>query len=222
MFGLIEAIYGVVTMSSSEESIDDIPLSSRMKINEIKRKRTPTSSHGSAMKEWTDDEIIPSLSQKRTKFKHVKLDSEPKNLPSHQEGASSPKDAPSPLSESEFQKRASESNRYSVSPQHYNPPFKHWTPLKEELDFDWEGLENELSEQEKNVWRKKRDKLSCVGLDSTVIDVEIDWCMRYYDMEGIWACPLRKMRPHIFNIENLIIPRMVLSPKLLSLGVGAP
>ena len=34
--------------------------------------------------------------------------------------------------------------------------------------------------------------------------------------------PLRTMRPHIFNIGNQRILRMVLTLKLISLGVGAP
>lgn len=47
--------------------------------------------------------------------------------------------------------------------------------------------------------------------------------MRYYDLEGIWARPLSMMRPHLFNYGIFFkIPRMVTSPKLVSLGVGAP
>lgn len=42
-------------------------------------------------------------------------------------------------------------------------------------------------------------------------------------MGGMWAHPLCMMHPHFFNYEkNFRIPRMVTSPKLVSLGVGAP
>lgn len=47
--------------------------------------------------------------------------------------------------------------------------------------------------------------------------------MKYYDMEGTWACPLDYMRPHRFDYGfNFKIPRSLLTPKLLALGVGTP
>ena len=201
-----------IMSSSSESSVDNIPLSARM--TGKKRVRDEPDSHISLMRDWSDDEVIP------TKLKELTI--------SDSEGASSNKDtssskgASSPLNESEFDRRVPESREFSISPQKSDIPFKHWEPTNEELDFDWKELENQLSDHEKNVWRRKEKKLACVGTVSTVSDFEIDWSMKYYDMEGIWARPLSKMRPHIFNNENLKIPRMVLTPKLLSLGVGAP
>lgn len=78
-----------------------------------------------------------------------------------------------------------------------------------------------LSNSEKECFEKKKNKLARVGLTSTATNAEIRWSMKYYDMEGIWARALRQMRPHVFNFDNLRIPQMVLSPKLLFLGVGA-
>lgn len=47
--------------------------------------------------------------------------------------------------------------------------------------------------------------------------------MKYYDMEGTWACPPEHMRPHRFDYgDDFKITRTVLTPKLLALGVGAP
>lgn len=47
--------------------------------------------------------------------------------------------------------------------------------------------------------------------------------MAYYDMEGIWPRPISMTRPHIFSYGKIFkISRMITSPKLVSLGVGAP
>ena len=200
--------------SSSESSIDNIPLSARM--TGKKRTRDEPDSYVSLMRDWSDDEIMP------TKSGLAASDLPNQSSSSSSKGASSSVGASSPLSESEFSKRAPESSEFPISPQRSDIPFKHWEPTNEELDFDWQELDNQLSEQEKNTWRRKEKKLACVGTVSTVSDAEIDWSMKYYNMEGIWARPLSKMRPHIFNNKNLKIPRMVLTPKLLSLGVGAP
>lgn len=52
---------------------------------------------------------------------------------------------------------------------------------------------------------------------------EVKWSMKYYGQEGLWAIPRSHHRPHVFNYGgNFRIPRMVLSPKLVALGVGAP
>lgn len=47
--------------------------------------------------------------------------------------------------------------------------------------------------------------------------------MKYYCVEGFYGRPLSFMRCHIFNYgKNFKIPMMVLSPKLVALGIGAP
>lgn len=47
--------------------------------------------------------------------------------------------------------------------------------------------------------------------------------MKYYHIEGIMACPPDYMRPRKFRYgPDFKIPRTVLTPKLLALGVGAP
>lgn len=103
------------------------------------------------------------------------------------------------MSESEFNRRVPESSEFPVSPQKFDILFEHWEPTNEELDFDYQELEDQLSDREKNDWRKKKHKLAPVGITSTNSDLEIGWSMRYYDMEGIWARPLSKMRPHIIT-----------------------
>lgn len=103
------------------------------------------------MRDSTDDEVIPTEKQPNPKV----VVSESENSYADQEGASSPQGAPSPISESEFQNRISEPARFSISPQHSDPPFENWTPTNEEVNYDWKELKDKLSEQEKNVWRKK-------------------------------------------------------------------
>lgn len=46
--------------------------------------------------------------------------------------------------------------------------------------------------------------------------------MDYYEQEGTAVVPLEEMRPHRFDIGNHRIPRTVLTPRHVSLGVGAP
>lgn len=79
-----------------------------------------------------------------------------------------------------------------------------------------------FQKQRKMFERTKEGNIACVSLNSTTIYLEIGWSMKYYDKKGIWAHPLHKMRPYLFNVENLKIPKLVLRPKLLSLGVGTP
>ena len=64
--------------------------------------------------------------------------------------------------------------------------------------------------------------MSCVDLSSTISYDELDWVMDYYEQEGTAVVPLAKMKPHRFDIRNHRIPRMVLTPRHVSLGVGAP
>ena len=46
--------------------------------------------------------------------------------------------------------------------------------------------------------------------------------MDYYEQKGTAVVPLEEMRAHRFDIGNCRIPRIVLTPRHVSLGVGAP
>ena len=200
--------------------MDHVPISSRMEKKGVKRQRTPILHSRAAIEDWTDDEIIPFTSQKPQGMAISDMDTSNTQGALSSQGASPSGDA-SPHSVSEFERRIPDPETYPVSPQKSDPPLEHWEPSDVEIDCDWARL-GTLTEAEKNARRKREGKLACVALDSTATDWEIQWHMKYYDMEGIWARPLRTMRPHIFNIGNQRIPRMVLTAKLISLGVGAP
>ncbi|KAL8096381.1 hypothetical protein AgCh_037369 [Apium graveolens] len=203
-----------IMSDSSSDSMDHVPISSRMKKKGIKRQRTPILHARAAIEDWTDHEIILTTSQQPQGMVIPDEDA------SNSQGAAPSQDA-YPLSVSEFERRVPDPETYLVSPQKSDSPLEHWEPSDVEVDCNWTRL-GALSKAEKNAKRKKEGKLASVALDSTATDWEIQWHMKYYDMEGIWARPLRTMRPHIFNIGNQRIPRMVLTPKLISLGVGAP
>ena len=101
-------------------------------------------------------------------------------------------------------------------------PYAHPQISDYELDFDWDE-DKEVRETVKAKARKKAGKLACVGLSSTASNAEIKWCLKYYDKGCIWARPHPWMRPHIFDYNpRLRIPRMVLTPKLVKLGIGPP
>lgn len=70
------------------------------------------------------------------------------------------------------------------SPNHYAHPLI----SKYELDFDWDE-DQENPEAVKAKARKKAGKHACVGLSSTASDDEIKWCLKYYNMGGLWARP---------------------------------
>lgn len=56
---------------------------------------------------------------------------------------------------------------------------------------------------------------------STASDLEIEWCMTYYGMKGVWVRPPSMIRPNIFNYgRKFQIPRKVLTTKLVALGIG--
>lgn len=58
---------------------------------------------------------------------------------------------------------------------------------------------------------------------STATNTQIEWCMKYYDQEGLWARPHTRMCCHIFNLgPPFRVPRMVTSPKLIALALGTP
>lgn len=60
--------------SPNETLIDYIPISEKMKKKELKRNKTPSSSHISAIKDWTDYDITFSSPNKRPKYKNVSPD----------------------------------------------------------------------------------------------------------------------------------------------------
>lgn len=106
-----------------------------------------------------------------------------------------------------------------ASPEPYNhPPIKEW-----EKNVDWGKYEDvNLSQKMIEEIKKNEGKMSCVDLSSTISYDELDWVMDYYEQEGTAVVPLAKMKPHRFDIRNHRIPRMVLTPRHVSLGVGAP
>ena len=108
------------------------------------------------------------------------------------------------------------------SPQASPNPYVHPPISDRELDFDWDE-DQEIPEAVKAKRRKRAGKLACVGLSSTASNAEIKWCLKYYNLGCLWARPHPEMRPHIFDYNpRLRIPRMVLTPKLVRLGIGFP
>ena len=103
----------------------------------------------------------------------------------------------------------------ATSPQ----PYAH--PLIRLCDKDVDYPDG-MSEDDKVNHRRALGKLACVSLSSTATDEEINWVMLFYYQEFLWARPREAMRPHIFNIRNFTTPRIVLTPLLIKLGVGAP
>ena len=110
-------------------------------------------------------------------------------------------------------------NSQDASPAPSPEPYTH--PLIRLCDKDVDYPEG-MSEDDKVNHRRALGKLACVSLSSTATDEEIEWVMLFYYQEGLWARPRSSMRPHIFNIGNFTTPRIVLTPLLVKLGVGAP
>ena len=98
-------------------------------------------------------------------------------------------------------------------------PYVHPTVLLHEQDIDYP---EEMSEEDRIKERRRLGKLACVNLSSTATDEEIGWVMEFYYQEGLWARPRPEMRSHIFNFGEFKTPRIVLTPLLVKLGVGAP
>lgn len=108
------------------------------------------------------------------------------------------------MAESSFEGTTSQSI-IVISPLPSHVCFQHWEPKFHDMDM-----------------RRPQRWLACVGLVSTVFMEDINWVMMYYDQEGIFMKPLGEMRPHLFNYKNTFrISRIVLTPKLVALGVGA-
>lgn len=104
-----------------------------------------------------------------------------------------------------------------------NTPYKHSPIPSEAYDVEFGEHEVVMTENEKKILRKRGKKMACASMSSNISDEEVEWAMKYYDMEGTWACPPEHIRPHRFDYgDGFKIPRSVLTPKLLALGVGAP
>ena len=80
----------------------------------------------------------------------------------------------------------------------------------------------ELSSKMVEEIKKNKGKLSCVDQPSSLSWEELEWTMAYYEQKGTAVVPLEEMRAHRFDIGNYRIPRLVLTPRHVSLGVGAP
>ena len=70
--------------------------------------------------------------------------------------------------------------------------------------------------------RREYKIISCASLSSDISREEIMWLVEYYDVKARWMKPTEEMRIHRFNIEGLLIPRMVVTNRLLELGFGNP
>lgn len=106
------------------------------------------------------------------------------------------------------------------SPQPSPSPYFHPPISDRELDFYWDE-DQEIPEAVKAKRCKRAGKLACVGLFSTASNAEIKWCLKYYSLGCLWARPHPEMCPHFFDYNpRLRIPRMVLTPKLVKLGIG--
>lgn len=102
------------------------------------------------------------------------------------------------------------------SPEHnpYKPPV-----YAHELD---PNFDEDFEEDEIVIVRRNRGIISCVGLSSCISSEEIMCLIEYYNLEGRWLRPRSFMRMHVFNLEGLPVPRMVLSKILVELGCGSP
>lgn len=68
--------------------------------------------------------------------------------------------------------------------------------------------------------RKEAGKLSCVGQHSTAKNSEIRKAMKCYGQQGKYVKPPPHLRPYRFDIDNLRVPRAVLTVMHIPYGVG--
>lgn len=126
--------------------------------------------------------------------------------------------------------KPNEEDNHNLQPENRNrstlssdTPYKQSPLPPEAYDVNFGQYEDLMTDSEKKVLRKRNKKMICVGMSSTASPTEVEWAMKYYDMEGTWACPPNHMRPHRFDYgPDFKIPRSVLTLKHLALGVGAP
>ena len=113
--------------------------------------------------------------------------------------------------------------RVHPSPPPSPEPYSHPKVEEWEEDVDWTEYEDmELSFKMVEEIKKNKGKLSCVDQPSSLSWEELEWTMAYYEQKGTAVVPLEEMRAHRFDIGNYRIPRLVLTPRHVSLGVGAP
>ncbi|KAK1352367.1 hypothetical protein POM88_053306 [Heracleum sosnowskyi] len=95
-------------------------------------------------------------------------------------------------------------------------------PLKpQDVDIDW-SQHGPLSKREMDVARKNAGTFACVNMSSTIPERDIKKIMHFYSQEGSYAKPHPDMRPHRFDIDNITVPRAVVTDRHIPLGVGAP
>lgn len=101
----------------------------------------------------------------------------------------------------------------AISPKPSLKPYIHPAIREEECDLKW-PKGNKIPLKVKAEKRRHQQKLACVGMVFTTTNAKIDWCMDYYDQEGMCVRPHPCMRSHIFNHDTPFrVPRMVTSPK---------
>ena len=110
------------------------------------------------------------------------------------------------------------------SPETSPEPYQHPSIEEWERDIDWEehGGKDLLSCKFFEEIKKIKGKLSCVDESSTISWEELAWLIAYYEQKGKAVVPLPDIKPHRFDIGNHRIPRIMLTPKHVCLGVGAP
>lgn len=102
------------------------------------------------------------------------------------------------------------------SPKHN--PYK--APIFEhEIDLDFG---EDFSEKEKSDARQERRIVSCASLRSRISSEKIMYLIEHYNLAGKWRTPRSFTRMHVFETVGLPTPRMVLTNKLVELGIGWP
>lgn len=96
-----------------------------------------------------------------------------------------------------------------------NPYLPHVLSCERDLDFS-----EDFTEVEKANLRKANGIVSCVGVASTIYSEEIMYLIEYYNLEGKWLRPRSFMRMYIFDTVGLPTPRLLLTKKLVELGLG--
>ena len=109
----------------------------------------------------------------------------------------------------------------AYDPNYASPKGRPYTQVVDinEVDFEYDP---EDSEKDKVTMRRDYKIISCASLASDISKEEIAWLIEYFDVQARWLRPTEQMRIHRFNVEGLIIPRMVVTNRLLELGFGNP
>lgn len=67
-----------------------------------------------------------------------------------------------------------------------------------------------------------RHTLTCASISFHITSNVIIWMIEYYNLRGKWYRPRWFMRMPRFDFKGLLCPRMVLTNKLVELGLGRP